>query len=226
MFGLGIDGRKEVEVVPPTRLVLAPGQLIFITGASGGGKSTLLHCIDQQLRGRTNVSVISFDELEPAGQARDAALVDLLGGSLEDAVRWLAMSGLNDAFVMLRKSDELSDGQRYRFRLALALEEAERNKPAESGAGGLIVVLADEFASTLDRVTAGIVARQVRKWVRRSTGDRDDSTGQSTGVCFIAATAHDDLLEALEPDVLVVQEPGAGIEVLKRKAVGAVDGSS
>jgi ABC-type ATPase with predicted acetyltransferase domain len=200
MFGLGVDRRKEVQVLPPTTLRLAPGRLLFVTGASGGGKTTLLRKLAESVRGNETVRVIDFQTLE---SAQDRPLVESLPGSLEQTIRWLSLAGLNDAFVMLRKPSELSDGQRYRFRLSQAMALAE-NPPAEPGADRWALVFADEFGATLDRLTAQVIARNVRKWVTRSR------------CCFVAATTHDDLLEALDPDTLIVQHPGRAIEVLEQ----------
>lgn len=196
MFGLGVDAQREIRIVPRATLRLAPAQVIFITGASGGGKTTLLRLLAAALASRDDGRVIDF---AAADDAADEPLVESLGDTLEEAVRYLSLAGLNDAFVMLRRPRELSDGQRYRLRLAQSMREAERASPA-----ALTVVLADEFGATLDRTTAQIIARNVRKWTVRS------------GVCFVAATTHDDLLEALEPDVLVVQHPGEAMQVLTR----------
>ncbi|QNN23014.1 ATP-binding cassette domain-containing protein [Planctomycetales bacterium ZRK34] len=201
MFGLGVDERKTIQVIPPTRVTLGPGRLVFITGASGGGKTTLLRTVRQEIEPRNNVRVIDFDDCGLHMTDRDAepSLVDALGDTLEDAARYLSLAGLNDAHVMLRKPSELSDGQRYRWRLACAMHAADR-----CDADCLPVVLADEFGATLDRMTAAIIAGNVRKWTRRS------------GVCVLAATTHDDLLESLQPDVLIVQHPGEGIEVMEK----------
>ena len=119
---------------------------------------------------------------------------------LETACRWLSLAGLNDAAVMLRRPGELSEGQRYRLRLAQAIASAERRPEAWS------VLLVDEFGSTLDRATAHALAQSVRRWVTRSN------------VCLVAATAHDDLLEPLGPDVLVDVAPGGVCEVHERLA--------
>ncbi|MCK4873589.1 MAG: hypothetical protein KAS72_12780, partial [Phycisphaerales bacterium] len=123
-------------------------------------------------------------------------LVDLLGDTLEEATSRLAAAGLGDAFVMLRSADQLSDGQRARWRLAQLMAAAD----AQVG-DVLPVVLMDEFAATLDRLTAAIMARNVRRWVTRS------------GVCAVIATTHDDLLEPLAPDVLIHKPLGEAIEV-------------
>ena len=204
MFGLGVDDTRTLQIVPRTTLTLRPGRLVFITGASGGGKSTLLRLVNEQLQDRPDVDVIDFNAL---GGAPDMPLVDLFeNASLEDALRWLSLAGLNDAFVMLRQPNELSDGQRYRLRLARAMAQTEQHAPTNPAAPGKrwAIVLADEFGATLDRQTAKVIARNVRRWTRRS------------GACFIAATTHDDLLEPLQPDVLIVQHPGQHMEVLEK----------
>lgn len=208
MFGLGVDETHEITVVPPTTLRLAPGRVVLVTGASGGGKSTLLRKARAALQRRPDVRVLDFIQSNQQADER-AALVDRLarfGGSLTDAVRWLSLAGLNDAAVMLRHPDELSDGQRYRLHLAEAIAAAEGDTES-----ALTVVLADEFGATLDRLTAAVVARNIRKWTRRA------------GVCFIAATTHDDLLEPLEPDTLIVQQPGNAMQTIEREQCDAND---
>lgn len=200
MFGLGVSQDRTVQLIPPSTIPIRPGQLIFITGASGGGKTTILNLLADQLKTLPDTHLIAFDA---APMDCRHALVDALAGSLEEVVQWLSLCGLNDAFVMLRKPHELSDGQRYRFRLAWTMQQVH------SSAASLQVVLADEFASTLDRQTAATVARNIRKWV-------DRLHAQHKNICFIAATTHDDLLEALAPDTLIIAEPGEGLSVLEK----------
>lgn len=212
MFGLSIDGTSEQTIVPPIELTLAPGQIIFITGVSGGGKSTLLRLIDQALTNNYNSDAASSPALvcvDRLPALADRALVEALANpesgeasgaapaELETVCHWLSRAGLNDAVVMLRRPSALSEGQRYRLRLAQAMAVAER-QPRDWA-----VLLADEFGSTLDRTTARALAKGVRRWVTRSR------------VCLVAATAHDDLLEPLCPDVLVDVSP-AGCAVHTR----------
>jgi len=208
MFGLSLEGDSTHTILPPIELTLSPGQLVFVTGVSGGGKSTLLRRVADELielSPQPGAPGLVWDRQLPA--LPDTALVDALArpekpdddaASLEEVCRWLSLAGLNDAAVMLRRPGELSEGQRYRLRLAQAIGAAERR------AEGWSVLLVDEFGSALDRTTAHALARCVRRWVSRS------------GVCLVAATAHDDLLEPLEPDVLIELEPGGRCGVYQR----------
>lgn len=202
MFGLGIDDQRELDIIPQTALDIEPNTIMFITGISGGGKSTLLQQIHQACH-EQDVSVIRFDELD---DLPDRPLVDCFAElTLSRTMALLSLAGLNDAFVMLRKPSELSDGQRYRLRLAQTMAMCEPSDLDGFDQAGdepaLQVIIADEFGATLDRLTAKILAGNVRRWVDRQP------------VCFIAATTHDDLLEPLEPDVVIEKGFGEAMEV-------------
>lgn len=203
MFGLGLDEQRCLPVVPETDLSLGRGELVFVTGPSGSGKSTLLRCVASAVAEICPaLRRVDFAEL---ASCSDEPLVDAVGGgTLEDALRWLSLAGLNDAFVMLRRPSELSDGQAYRFRLARAMamvEQGEESVDASDADGPAALLLADEFGAALDRLTAKVVARQLRAWTTQ------------TGACVVAATTHDDLLEALRPDVVVEQRLGGSLVV-------------
>lgn len=170
LFGIGSSPRSTV-VVKGLELDVAPGQILLVTGLSGSGKSSILRVVAGALGER----VVSADTLCRSS----LPLVDRLGCDLSEALKFLGVCGLSEAFVFLRTYDELSDGQKYRFRLAAALT---RNSE---------FVLADEFCSTLDRITAKVIAYNLRKLALRN------------GTGFLLATAHDDLTEDLQPDILV-----------------------
>ena len=70
---------------------------------------------------------------------------------------------------------EMSDGQKYRLKIA---------KLIESGAK---VWAADEFGAVLDRVTAQVVASNLQRAARK------------VGATVMVATTHEDLKNALRP---------------------------
>lgn len=171
MFGLGLDDSRDVTVLEDLEVRIEPGQVVYITGQSGSGKSVLLRELKKQIDDWLDLDDLEIETEKP--------LVDCLGGELSEALYYLSLAGLNDAFVFLRKASELSDGQMYRFRLAQAMA-------AKSGC-----VFIDEFCAKLDRITARIIAANLRKFAEKFK------------TTFIVATTHDDLYEDLQPDVYI-----------------------
>ena len=183
-YGLGVDDTREVRVVPEFHLDTLPGQVVFVTGASGGGKSTVLRQVVEQAK-------ISL-QLEKVTLNAGVPLVDLFGDSADAAMRLLGYVGLGEAFLALRKVGELSDGQAFRAHLAgfAALIEGMEGSP------GALTLVADEFCSTLDRLTAQCVTRCFLRMVRKR------------GLTLFLASAHSDLIGAIDPDVLIDAELG------------------
>lgn len=181
MFGIGADSRRHLQLIEPCEIKIEPGNVVYITGGSGSGKSTLLNLLKEQF--------VDWIDLDQMALPQDKALVDCFGGSLEETLYWLSLAGLSDAFALLRQPDQLSDGQRYRFRLALAL--AQRSD----------AVFIDECCAALDRITAAVVAHNIRK------------AADKYGTTFIVATSHDDILEELCPDVVVLKHFGGSVDI-------------
>ena len=153
-----------------------PGAITLVTGPSGAGKSSLLRA----LRGAVDAHWIDIDRLEPD----DVPLVDCFDETpLAGALALLSRVGLCEAWTYLRTPGELSEGQRWRLKLALALHGSRRER-------GHAILCADEFAAILDRVTAMVVARALRKSIRAP-------------LSALIATSHDDLVDALQPDLVV-----------------------
>ena len=73
MFGLGVDDQRTLQLVPPCEIPLPQGAVVFVTGPSGGGKSTILALIGEQCE-MNSVGVIRFDQ--------QAALLNQLMASL------------------------------------------------------------------------------------------------------------------------------------------------
>jgi len=180
-FGLGLDRTATFTVLDKLSVTIQPGWIVYVTGQSGSGKSTILKLLADKVKPHTDLNRIRLPRNKP--------LVDCFALPLQQTLHLLARVGLADAFLFLRTPQQLSDGQRYRLRLALALAR----KPE--------TIFADEFASTLDRITAKVLAANVRKLAaERST-------------TFILATAHDDLYDDLQPHVYIEKHFGPRVSV-------------
>jgi len=181
-FGLGVDKSQTQILYDNIRLHIGSQDIVYITGESGSGKSILLKRLEQLLAPNTfNIRDIQVDHKKP--------LVDTVGRTVEEGLELLSRVGLNDAFLFIRKYSQLSDGQRYRYRIA-KLIEADRQ-----------YWVMDEFCSTLDRDTAKIVAYNVQKLARQE------------GKAVLAATTHTDLFEDLKPSVHIHKRFGKEVKV-------------
>ncbi|MFO8012264.1 MAG: hypothetical protein R6X20_03055 [Phycisphaerae bacterium] len=92
----------------------------------------------------------------------------------------------------------------------MATAPPSRATPRRSGATAppSRVLVADEFCSSLDRCCARALAYRVRRLVDRCGRDPN-----GRALTVLAASAHDDLVEDLAPDVLVTKHEGEGVEV-------------
>ncbi|MGN6626115.1 MAG: hypothetical protein ACTHLN_05800 [Tepidisphaeraceae bacterium] len=192
--------KRKLQPVPEVLLRQAlpsPGQITLITGPSGAGKSRFLTA----LRNRSADRPVTW--IDPAAiKLPSVSVIDLVcdaltttGGepAIENALELLSRVGLAEAWTYLQKPAELSDGQRWRLMLALGVATAIRVGQTPSVA----VLAMDEFAALLDRVTARIVARALRRLIDRHIGDQGATLGA------VVATSHHDLLAALQPELIV-----------------------
>lgn len=183
-FGLGLSD-KEFVVYDNLDLEIRPADVVYITGQSGSGKSLLLRDLAQKMR-ENGMNVADLNEIV----LEEKPVVELLCKSTNDALELLSRAGISDAWIYIRKPSELSDGQRYRLKLAMVL------------ASGADVWIADEFGAVLDRTTAKVVAYNMAKVARRE------------GKIFMVATTHSDMIEELSPDVFVEKLFREKVEVI------------
>jgi ABC-type ATPase with predicted acetyltransferase domain len=176
MFGLTTNRLTEASFAVNCQLQINDGDIVYITGPSGAGKSVLLRELEKSVPASERVN------LNKVKLPRNKSVIDCIDGDFLQGLRVLSIAGLGDAFCFLKQPTNLSDGQKYRFRLAVAL-----------GAGTKFI-FADEFCSELDRITAAVISYNIQRYAKR------------TGVTFILASSHEDVLLDLAPDVLVIQE--------------------
>jgi ABC-type ATPase with predicted acetyltransferase domain len=176
LFGLRLERIRQQYLRHRCRLSLRPGDIVYITGASGTGKTVLLDAL--------------YDQLEPDNRLRldeiplrdDRPAIDCIEQPIFASTETFTRAGLGDIFNMLQTPAHLSTGQQHRFRLAMALTH-----PAT-------FIFADEFTSSLGRITALAIAHHLRKLAQRS------------GKIFVLASCHEDVLADLLPDILIVKE--------------------
>jgi ABC-type ATPase with predicted acetyltransferase domain len=155
---------------------LLPGQIILITGPSGSGKSTLL----RRLRRRRRIPAINIPRIALSYRA----VIDHFPHiSVESALAHLSRVGLAEAHCYLLPPRHLSDGQRWRLRLALALSR---------DSDGFGCLIADEFTSLLDTLSASVVSRVLRRAIT-----------EDFNRCAILACSRTDILRALGPNLII-----------------------
>ena len=188
-FGIGVDETREVPIFDKIVLQYNDADLIYVTGDSGSGKSCFLRLFMEHERARGR-KVGSF---ETVAVDPEEIIVNGVGRDLGESLGILSTVGLSEAFMMIRRFKELSDGQKYRYKLAKLIDE------------GVDVFVIDEFGAALDRVMAKVLAYSFQKWARRNNKQ------------LVIATTHHDLIEDFSPDILVYKPIGKPAQVTYSK---------
>ncbi|MEM1965353.1 MAG: GNAT family N-acetyltransferase [Candidatus Caldarchaeum sp.] len=186
LMGLGLEDVR-LPVYDEAEVEVEPGDVVYVTGESGGGKSLLIRHLAAEMAKHPDFAPVAASWNVKV--RRDRPLIDLVGGDVYQGVETLSAAGLSDVFTWFRCFDELSDGQRMRFIFVKAV-----------GSGAKTVVL-DEFCSSLDRETAKATAYTLQRFARKRK------------TTLIAATAVNDLLEDLNPSLYIVKHFGPRLEV-------------
>jgi len=190
-FGLGLSD-TEFVVYDNLAVDVHQGDVVYITGQSGSGKSLILRELAAQMRAQ-GLKVADLNEVV----LEEKPVIELVGKNTNEAAEILAKAGISDAWIYIRKPSELSDGQRYRLKLALIM-----NTDAD-------VWMADEFGAVLDRVTARVVAFNMQKVSRRLKKT------------FMVATTHFDMEEELAPDLTVLKRFREKVDLITPETKGA-----
>lgn len=199
----GLEGEiLNNNILGPIDIEASGGNIFFITGASGSGKSVLLKAIDTSFEStyleiKRNIADVYryscgwMNDIES-----DDPIIEYFSNKygVEKSISALNQAGLSEAFVYLKPYSLLSRGQRYRARLA------------ELALGSSQVWLIDEFGADLDPLTARIVANNLKKHVIKYKR-----------IAFVAAANHQHYLDALRPSKILVLRQGGGLESLSYK---------
>ncbi|HWO87528.1 MAG TPA: ATP-binding cassette domain-containing protein [Gemmatimonadales bacterium] len=186
-FGLSVS-QLDSTVIKDFELTVPPGSIVLVWGASGSGKTVLLDLLARRgvpRKGMTVSGQVSVPRSARIGTfvplPSTKPLIELYGGrDVYRAVQVLNTAGLCEAQLYLKRFKDLSRGQQYRALIARMID------------GSANLWLADEFCATLDRVTANIVATNVRRHARK------------VGATLILACADlGGFVDALEPDIVV-----------------------
>lgn len=205
-FGITVQRLKSNAILHNCTINLSPGQICYITGPSGSGKSVILrefynHCENENKLNIDDIPLANdktcVDAIEKITNNQDTNYKRITNNQRANSntgfleiLRTLSYAGLTDVFCVLNSPANLSEGQKYRYRIAKAIASDKQ------------FIFADEFCSQLDRVTAAVISHNLRKFATK------------TGKTFILASAHDDLLADLRPEVIVIKHLAGEAEVV------------
>lgn len=174
---------EYVKISDP--FVMQKVSITVLFGSSGSGKSTLLREIYRQIGGSFLCEELVSDDY----------LINLVGNDMQEAINILSTVGLGQGHLFLSKYKQLSEGQKFRLRLALQIQKKED------------VIYIDEFGSGLDETTAKILAVTYAKHIRKA--------GKALYVCC----NNYNVALALKPDQIINLDYGNKITLLHKEQI-------
>jgi ABC-type lipoprotein export system ATPase subunit/GNAT superfamily N-acetyltransferase len=194
----GISPQAEpLCIVRDLKLAVGPGQIVLLVGPSGVGKTSVLEHLSRLSGsgGGDGVGGKGWRRAVDVGRVRmpgGRAIVDIVASDLGlgESLAVMTSCGLGEPRLWVRQYSELSDGERFRARLARAIGKAG----VKSGS----VLLCDEFCAVLHRRAAWAISFNLRKLLSRRLAE-----SASGAPAMVAACTHEDIVEDLQPDVTV-----------------------
>ncbi len=241
-FGVDLDDLRPrgpspdrlAELAHALDAALPPGGVALVTGPSGSGKTRFLRALRSRLRAagrpchRLAASRPSRDRVIDIAARACRRTRSLTHEPRTRHAAILSRAGLADARLMVARANRLSAGEAWRLDLARAMGRATDRRSAVADHAlyrsssstpstearsvrttpdaPIVTLLIDEFTSLLDRATAQVLARLVHRWA------------ESSRIRVVAATAHDDTLEALGPDAIVIFDGEGAADIVARPA--------
>lgn len=190
-FGLPA-GAAPTVIARDLSVALAPGTVTLCTGPSGSGKTTVLEALATRFPSGRDVGRVEV--------AVDRPIIDLVAAdrAFDEAAALLSTCGLAEPRLWLCRFDELSEGERFRARLAVALG-------LHLSARDLAPLFCDEFTAGLHRRVARTIACNLRKLATRRR------------LCLVLATSHEDVATDLQPNQRVRLNGRGGVTLETRR---------
>lgn len=159
-------------------LDLRPGTITLVVGPSGAGKTLLLRAVERRCPAARWVNTLPFP--------LDVSVLDAVAPTrpLDEVLEILTACGLGEPMLWIRSFDRLSEGEKFRARLARLL--SLRRREVEPGP-----LLCDEFGAVLHDRLARSMAFNLRKLVDRRK------------LALVVATCREKLERDLQPDHVV-----------------------
>lgn len=172
-FGVTKDRLYKLNFKCHCSFDMEQGDVVFITGASGSGKSVIMNLIRAKLPADEVFDIESFQF------NNDLRAIDQIPCDLYETLGYFCKTGLADLPTEVNFPKNLSSGQQWRLKLAAALASKKK------------YIVADEFCSNLDIYTAVCIADNLRLHAKKNK------------VTFILASSREDFTGALMPDVII-----------------------